>query len=113
MTTLSALFITYAGFALFQAVAARQPLDLGATPRARLLRTLARPVALLSLPLAAALLEPGRGWTEAWLMTIVLLVFVASVFVLVAPVAPRIVWGLAIAAPMLSVVLTVVTGAAS
>lgn len=106
MLKLAALLLTYAGFALFQAVASGHPLDRMLANRAMRLRRHARPLARLAAVVcvvaACALLASAIGWAEAALFSAVVLVLIASLFVLMAPVLPRIAWGLAIASPVLA-----------
>ena len=107
MLKLAALLLIYAGFALFQSVASAHPLDRLLGNRftrvgQRRGRSLAR-LASLTCVVAAWVVSAGTtGWAEAALSCTLMLVFVASVFVLVAPVVPRVAWGLAIASPLLA-----------
>jgi hypothetical protein len=93
------ILLIIASFALFQAVAAGQPLHQRV---ARLHRRAARLLALAGVGLGCGLLARTSGFTEAALLTTVTLMFVASGFVVLAAVAPRAVWGLALAAPVLA-----------
>ena len=107
MRFLAAFFVVYAGFALFQAVAKGQPLARDPGPGSRRQRVAARTLALAALPAAAAILSPAGGAVEAWLVTAVLVCFVASLFVLVAPVFPKATWALALAAPVATAALLI------
>lgn len=104
---LVSFLLTYAGFALFQAVAVRQPLA------NRLIRlgphapAFARLVALAFVLVACLALRGTLGWAEACLLTAVELVLVAGVFVLLAPALPRVTWGLAILSPLLAAALAI------
>ena len=99
---LAASLLVYAGFALFQAVANRQPLGVLARRRPAV-RIAARVMATGVAAGAAALLAGAVGWAEALLFSILALVSAASVFVLLAPVQPRLAWGAACVAPFVSV----------
>jgi hypothetical protein len=96
-----------AAFALFQAAAKGQPLHGALARLGRGGRGGARVVALVAVVGACGLLARAIGWTEAALLTTVALALVASAFVLLAAVAPRLAWGLALAAPVLAGVLVV------
>ena len=107
MLKLAALLLIYAGFALFQSVGSAHPLDRVLGNRftrlgRRRARLLARLASLTCVATAWMLSAGATGWAEAALSCTLMLVFVASVFVLVAPVVPRLAWGLAITAPLLA-----------
>jgi hypothetical protein len=97
-----ALLLTYAGFALAQAVARGQPLAIRLGAGAACARALLRLAALGLLGLACGVLARERGWADGGLFALAGLVLVASAFVPLAPVAPRMVWGLALAATPLA-----------
>jgi hypothetical protein len=104
LVQIQALLLIYAGFALLQSAARAQPLAARLSPGAagRRARALLRLAALAPWAMAFAVLAHERGWTEAALFGVTGLVLVASVFVLLAPVAPRLVWRLALVAPALA-----------
>jgi hypothetical protein len=93
-----------AAFALFQSPARGQPLSGWAAARARWRPAALRLGALLALAVAGAIAARSLGAREAALFVITALGLVASLFVLLAAVARRACWTLAVASPALCAV---------
>jgi hypothetical protein len=110
---LAVVLALYAAFALFQSVARGQPLAVPLGHHFRHGRAAARLAAFVIVLGAAALLARATGWGEAALFVAVSLVLVASVFVPLAAVAPRLAWRAAIVAPVVAVVIGLLGGGGS
>jgi hypothetical protein len=104
MLELAALACLYLAFALLYG-ADRKRFPLERSKPARFLLAGMQLGAVLSTAVGFALWARVEGATAALLVAVTALSVAGSVYVLLAPLAPRVVWGFALAAPLLALVL--------
>jgi hypothetical protein len=106
----AALALTFFGFALLYAAVPRRapfPRRWTASP---LWPIVARGLASASFAASLALFSAREGWLSGGFQALTALMASASLFALGAPLAPRLVWGLALASPALGLALVLGAG---